>query len=140
RLRPASPVSNAVLVPDFDGYAMMNPAFRPGVDAGLVIPGWEVLTSYYDYRLHSYNATLGMAGREGTELYPELYFNVELRRLFIGPFVTYIVPLLVTAAMLFALLLISSRREASEGLLGFSAAEVVLGAAALFFVASFQHS
>jgi hypothetical protein len=49
------------------------------------------------------------------------------------------VPLAVTAGMLFALLLISSRKEASQGLLGFSAAEIVLGAAALFFVASFQH-
>lgn len=140
RLRPASPVSTVVFVPDYGGYAMMNPAFRPGVDSSLVVPGWEVLSSYFDYRLHSYNSTLGMAGRDSSARYPEMYFNVELRRLFVGPFVTHIVPLAVTAAMLFALLLISSRREASEGLLGFSAAEVVLGAAALFFVASFQHT
>jgi hypothetical protein len=70
---------------------------------------------------------------------PELHFNVDVSRMFLGPFVAHIVPLGVTSAMLFALLLISSRREASQGLLGFSAAEIVLGAAALFFVASFQH-
>lgn len=140
RLRPASPLSTVVFVPDYSGYAMMNPAFRPGVDSSLVAPGWQVISSDFDYRLHSYNSTLGMAGRDTSTLYPELYFNVEMRRRFVGPFVTHIVPLAVTAAMLFALLLISSRREASEGLLGFSAAEVVLGAAALFFVASFQHT
>ena len=140
RLRPASPVSTVVFVPDYGGYAMMNPEFRPGVDNSLVVPGWQVISSYFDYRLHSYNSSLGMAGRDSSTLYPELYFNVEMRRLFVGPFVTHIIPLAVTAAMLFALLLISSKREASAGLLGFSAAEVVLGAAALFFVASFQHT
>jgi hypothetical protein len=139
RLRPASPVSTVVLVPDYGGYAMMNPVFRPGVDAGLIVSGWDVLSSYFDYRQHTYNSTLGMAGRESTASYPEMYFNVEMRRRFLGPFVSQVVPLVVTAAMLFSLLLISSRREASQGLLGFSAAEVVLGAAALFFVASFQH-
>jgi hypothetical protein len=50
------------------------------------------------------------------------------------------VSLAVTAGMLFALLLISSRKEASQGLLGFSATEIVLGAAALFFVASWPAS
>jgi hypothetical protein len=82
---------------------------------------------------------MGMPGFRGREPSPTLYFNVELKRLFLGPFVAQLVPLGVTAGMLFALLLISSRREASQGLLGFSAAEIVLGTAALFFVASFQH-
>lgn len=140
RMRPDSLASNVVFVPDFGSYEMMNPSFRPGVDSALIVPGWDVIGSYFDYRMHAFNASLGLPGREGQANYPELYFNVELRRRFLGPFVTHIVPGAVTAAMLFALLLISSRREASEGLLGFSAAEIVLGAAALFFVASFQHS
>ncbi|MGE0445310.1 MAG: hypothetical protein AB7P99_08770, partial [Vicinamibacterales bacterium] len=140
RMRPDSLASNVVFVHDFGSYEMMNPSFRPGVDSALIVPGWDVMGSYFDYRMHAFNASLGLPGRDGQANYPELYFNVELRRRFLGPFVTHIVPGAVTAAMLFALLLISSRREASEGLLGFSAAEIVLGAAALFFVASFQHS
>ena len=139
RLRPASLASSAAFVPDYGGYDVMNPTFRPGVDSTLIIPGWDVIGSYFDYRLHSYNATLGLPGNDRQASYPELFFNVEMQRKFVGPFVTHVVPLAVTAAMLFALLLISSRREASAGLLGFSAAEIVLGAAALFFVASFQH-
>jgi hypothetical protein len=140
RLRPPSLATNVVFIPDYSGYQMMDPAFRPGVDSAIVLPGWDIIGSYFDYRMHSHNASLGLPGREGEIEYPELYFNVEMRRRFLGPFVTHIVPGIVTAAMLFLLLLISSRREASEGMLGFSAAEIVLGAAALFFVASFQHT
>jgi hypothetical protein len=139
RLEPADSTSHVVFVPDFESYELLNPQLLPGVNDELVLPGWQVLGSHFDYRLHEYNTDMGMPGFRGREPLPTLYFNVELKRLFLGPFVAQLVPLGVTAGMLFALLLISSRREASQGLLGFSAAEIVLGTAALFFVASFQH-
>ena len=139
RLAPPGVGRNIVFVPDFEGYTFMNPVLQPGVADTMVLPGWDIMGSHFDYRVHQYNMNLGVPGYEERERIPELYFNVELRRRFVGPFVAYMVPLAVTAGMLFALLLISSRKEASQGLLGFSAAEIVLGAAALFFVASFQH-
>jgi hypothetical protein len=140
RLRPASLANNVVFVPDFTSYDLMNPSLRPGVDSTMVLSGWDVISSYFDYRMHRYNTSIGLPTNMRPDGYPELFFNVEIRRQFLGPFVTYLVPLAVTASMLFALLLISSRREAQAGMLGFSAAEIVLGAAALFFVVSFQHS
>ena len=139
RIEPPDIANNVVFVPDFDAYELMNPGLRPGVSDSLVLSGWDVLGSQFDYRIHAYNANMGVPGFERHDRTPVLYFNVEMKRQFIGPFVAYLVPLTVTGGMLFALLLISSRREASQGLLGFSAAEIVLGAAALFFVASFQH-
>ena len=139
RLEPPDLASNVVFVPDFEAYELMNPQLRPGINDSLVLPGWNLLGSHFDYRLHSYNTDLGIPTFGLQTETPELHFNVDIRRLFLGPFVSHIVPLGVTGGMLFALLLISSRREASEGLLGFSAVEIVLGAAALFFVASFQH-
>jgi hypothetical protein len=139
RLAPPGVGRNIVFVPDFEAYTFMNPVLQPGVADTMVLPGWDIMGSHFDYRVHQYNADLGVPGYQDRPRVPELYFNVELRRRFVGPFVAYMVPLAVTAGMLFALLLISSRKEASQGLLGFSAAEIVLGAAALFFVASFQH-
>ena len=139
RLAPPAVSKNIVFVPDFEDYTFMDPVLQPGVADTLVLPDWNISGSYFDYRLHQYNTNFGIPGYEERERIPELYFNVELQRRFVGPFVAYMVPLAVTAGMLFALLLISSRKEASQGMLGFSAAEIVLGASALFFVASFQH-
>jgi hypothetical protein len=139
RVRPIGFRPDLILVPDFDAYPIMNPAALPGVTRPLVLPGWEPLGAFFDYRLHEYTANFGVRAFQALEASPELYFNVELRRLFIGPFVSSIVPLSVAVAMLFAVLVISSRREKSTSLFGFSAESSLRSAAALFFVVSFQH-
>jgi hypothetical protein len=139
RIRPLDFRPDVVLVPDFEGYPIMNPAALPGVARDLVLPGWQVLGSYFDYRLRAYNASFGVRSYRALDEAPELYFNVALRRLFIGPFVSSIVPLSVAVAMLFSVLVISTRREKSKSLFGFSAADTLRSCAALFFVVSFQH-
>jgi hypothetical protein len=139
RLRHEAFDQRVILVPDLEAYQLTNPVTRPGVAEDLVLPGWDVLGSFFDFRASRYNANLGLAGFEGQRSPPELYFNVQVRRQFVGPFISNIVPLFVTAAMLFAILLTGSKREEGSSLLGFTAMDVVLGCAALFFVASFQH-
>jgi hypothetical protein len=139
RVRPAEFRPDIVLVPDFDGYPIMNPAALPGLTRELVLPGWQAQGSFFDYRLHAYTANFGLRTFRALEDSPELYFNVALRRLFIGPFVSSIVPLSVAVAMIFAVLVISTRRDKSSSLFGFSAESSLRSAAALFFVVSFQH-
>jgi hypothetical protein len=138
-VRPMEFRPDVVLVPDFDAYPIVNPAALPGAARPLVLPGWEPLDSFFEYRLHAYNANFGVRSFQALEQMPELYFSVELRRLFIGPFVSSIVPLSVAVAMLFAVLVISTRRERSTSLFGFSAESSLRSCAALFFVVSFQH-
>jgi hypothetical protein len=128
-----------ILVPDFDAYPITNPAAVPGIARELVLPGWEPTGAFFDYRLHAYNANFGLRTFHAYEEAPELYYNVGLRRLFLGPFVSSIVPLSVAIAMLFGVLLISTRRDRSNSLFGFSAESSLRSAAALFFVVSFQH-
>jgi hypothetical protein len=110
---------------------------RPGVASDLVLPGWLVTGSFFDYRRTLYNADFGV--RAGAvEAVPELYFNVTASRLFLGPFVANIVPLGVAGTMIFSLLLISSKSEGSKyG--GFTAKDIIKGSAAVFFVISYQH-
>jgi hypothetical protein len=139
RLRPADLRSDLVLVPDFDGYPIMAPGALPGVSRDLVLPGWEATSAFFDYRLHSYNTDFGLRKLRAYDDAPELYFNVSLRRLFLGPFVSSIVPLSVAVAMIFGVLVISTRRDKSSSLFGFSAESSLRSAAALFFVVSFQH-
>lgn len=139
RLRPAQFRRDVVLVPDFESYRIMAAAALPGVATDLVLPGWELIGSHFDYRVTRYNADFGLESFSALEDMPELYFNASVRRLFIGPFVSYILPVSVTIAMVFAVLVITSRRDRTTSFLGFTAADSLRSAAALFFVASFQH-
>ena len=136
RLRPADLTHDVALVPDFESYELANPAVRPGVMPDLVLPGWSVTGSYFEYRPEHYNTTFGIDARTDV---PEFYFSVGLRRQVLGPFISNLLPLAVTGAMLFGILLLSTTHERRFELFGFKAIDVVLGCAALFFVASFQH-
>lgn len=139
RLRPASIGRSEVLVPDFAAYAVSNPAARPGLASDLVLPGWELSASYFDYRPAGYTANFGFEGLDATTAPPELSFNVIVSRRFLGPFVANIVPLGVAGVMIFCLLIISSKEERLSRFAGFTAKDIIKGAAAVFFVISFQH-
>ena len=84
-----------------------------------------------------YGTNLGRPGAGARR--PELYFNMEVRRYFLDPFIAQVVPLAVAVALLFATLVTASRRDTEGRQPGFSATDVVLGCAALFFVIIFEH-
>ena len=138
RLQPGALDRPAVLTPDFGSYQVHDPGVGPGVSTDLVLPGWRVSGSSFDYRPAIYNATFGGDRVDATSA-PELYFNVSVTRRFLGPFVSNIVPLSVAGVMIFALLIISSKNESRSRFAGFTAKDIVKGAAAVFFVISFQH-
>jgi len=131
---------NVVLAPDLDAYPITDPSALPGVERDFVLPGWSLLTSGFEYHLRSYNTNFGIADYIGQNEFPELYFSVQMRRQFLGPFVSKLTPLFVVAGMLFALLLLASRHKQRSSMFGFSAMDVVLGCAALFFVLIFDHA
>ena len=125
---------------------------RPGVDIGIVLPGWSVASSFFSYRLNNYNTNFGSEQSIQLGDLPELYFHVIVRRLVLSPFVSNLLPLIVVAFLLFALLMVTrssdSTRKASDAesgagakqdLLGFSAAGHVTSCAALFFVVILSH-
>jgi hypothetical protein len=130
---------NIILIPDLEAYDLINPIAKPGVGEDLVLPGWTVLASLFEYRYQDYNTDFGIKNYVGQYHFPELYFNINLKRKFLGPFVSKIIPLSVVAAMLLSILIISSNNPEKADLFGFSASNVILGLAALFFVLIFDH-
>lgn len=140
RLLPPEFDKNVVLVPDLIAYDRTARATLPGLDKELILPGWDLAGSGFAFRRRAYNTDFGIADYTGQSDFPELIYTVSLRRVFLGPFVGKIIPLGVAAAMLFCMLLLGTRRQKYEGAFGFTALEVVLGAAALFFVVIFDHS
>lgn len=140
RVLPLDFDRNVVLVPDLEAYALTAPAAKPGVESRLVLPGWTITRSMFNYRWHGYNTDFGIHNYVGESRFPELHYSVHLKRNLLDPFVSKIIPLSVVAVMLFSLLLLGSQEERKQALFGFTALEVVMGAAALFFVVIFEHA
>lgn len=139
RMWPVEFDKNIVLVPDFASYVVMTPEFLPGVDTNLLLPGWKLLQSNFSYLATSYNTNFGISRYVGLENFPELHFNLIIRRNFMDPFIQSIMPMLVVLILLFIMQLTCSREENLKELLGFSAGAILAGVAALFFIVIFAH-
>ncbi len=130
---------NVVLIPDLEAYQFISPSSRPGISKQLILPGWSIDRSYFSYTLHSYTTNFGFRNYVGQKDFPEMYFNIIIRKELIGPFVSHLLPLNVILIMLFTLLLAGSRSEKKASFLGFSALNVITSCAAFFLVAIFSH-
>ncbi|MBA2868918.1 cache domain-containing protein [Methanococcus maripaludis] len=123
---------NIILVPDLESYDMMNPDSKPGLEKNFVIEGWDIQDSFFSYRTNTYNLNFGV--EEYQQKFPELYYNVGLKRDFVSSMISDLIPLVVVAILLFAVLIISTKSDEKIQLYGFSSSTVLAYCAALFFV------
>jgi Cache domain len=130
---------NVVLTPDLESYKLLNPTLLPGLERVFVLGGWSLERSFFSYRMNSYNTNFGIENYVGQENFPELYFNIALKRDFINPFVSNMIPLFIVAIMTFAVLIITTKHESKVALHGFNTAAVLTYCAALFFVVILSH-
>ncbi|WMW22826.1 Cache 3/Cache 2 fusion domain-containing protein [Methanolobus mangrovi] len=106
---------NVVLVPDLDSYYSITPESTPGIEKDFVLEGWDITKSYFSYKVNEYDTDFGINGyKENAN--PELYFNVEMKRDIVTPFITYMSPLLLIALLLFIALFteVKSDTDSSE--------------------------
>jgi hypothetical protein len=115
---------NIILIPDLEVYQEVNPNTRPGIKHDVVLPGWQIKRSFFNYHFQSDNNV-------GERNFPNLYFTVFLQRDFLNPFIISVLPIIVVGIMLFALLLLLGRVG--------TFANVVAPLTALFFGIIFAH-
>ncbi len=84
---------NVILIPDLEAYQWINPMARPGVKRKLVLPGWHMRSSFFSY--HS----------------QQLKFTIFAERHLLNPFLGSLLPLIVVAGMLFAILLLLGKAK-----------------------------
>lgn len=130
---------NVILTPDLESYKLLTPTALPGLEQDFVQGGWALEGSFFSYRLNSYNTNFGIDKYVGQERFPELYFNIALKRDFINPFVSNMIPLIIVAFMTFAVLIITTKHESKLALHGFNTAAILTYCAALFFVIILSH-
>lgn len=139
RLWPKSFERQAVLVPNLASYRSTLPGETFGIDDNIVLGGWEITETYFDYRSNGYDTNFGLASLDRDRPMPELYFNIALERRFINGFVISLIPLLTVAALLFASMIIVTGNSERASVLGFSTSGVTGVASALFFVVLLAH-
>ncbi len=130
---------NVVLLPALDSYDLIHPERLPGIEQDFVLPGWKVTSSFFNYRFNSYNTDFGIPRYVGQNQFPELYFQIGVKRRFLNPFISNLTPIIVVLLMLFAVLITSSKEAEKIQLLGFNASTILASGSALFFVVLISH-
>ncbi len=129
----------ALLLPDLRSYASLDPKSRPGVEQDFVQQGWRLDNSYFSYRTMGYNSNFGFNRFNWGVSFPELYFNVEVKREFMRALIEHMIPLAVVSLMLFALLFIGSGDLTRNEKTGFTGQDAMAFTAAIFFVVILSH-
>ena len=130
---------NVILIPDLSSYDVSAAELTPGMEANMVLSGWRLVASGFQYVKNSYNSSFGFPLSTPHGNVPELYYTVKLERNFLDAFVTNLVPLIVVSIMLFAILLTITCDKEKAGLFGADAFSVVTTTAGLFFIVLVAH-
>ena len=130
---------NIILVPDLNSYSEMNPTSIPGVEKDFVFPGWDLESSFFQYRINEYNTYFGFEVQDADNKldreFPELYFTIIAKRNFLTVFIANVMPSMVLASLLFFIqMLLSSKNSQDNEALSFSAMEIVSTSGAFIFI------
>ncbi len=134
RLLPKDFHKNVILVPDLESYTQIIPRERPGLERNLVLPGWNIERSFFEYQLKSYDTNFGLNNYVGQNKFPELDFTVLATREFLTVFISNFMPLLVVSIMMFAIELIISQKAQEEETRKFTALEIISVGGGLIFI------
>lgn len=85
---------NVYLIPDLGAYKWTKPSTLPGIKRHLVVPDWLMKSSFFRYQTNDLS---------------HFYFTVVMQRELLKAFLISLLPIIVVASMLFAILLFLGR-------------------------------
>jgi len=130
---------NIVLVPDLNSYDSTKVSDNFGIDADIVLSGWSMINTFFSYSFKSYDTNFGFNDYIGKNDFPELHYNLLLKRKIINPLIVYIAPMLVVLTLLFAVLMTTSSNKDSIEKSGFTILESYASYTGLLFVILLAH-
>ncbi len=126
-----------MLIPDLDSYEVLNPSAKPGLSNVLFLPKHRIIASYFSFASMDMKTFFGRDRRKGVTEYQLLEYNIVIKRRFITPFVSFIIPALLGAALIFFLLY--SLTKDKDDTSGVTVMGVVQGMVGLFFSLLLAH-
>ncbi|WP_452219784.1 PDC sensor domain-containing protein [Lacinutrix salivirga] len=133
-IQPLNHGDNLLFVPDLDSYKVTNPSQKSGISPNISLSGNKILESYFSYNYFTYDNNFGFEDASTFNNVPELHFNVNIKRVLINAFVTYLIPIFVTLIMMFIMIYASNKRNSED-----ADTSIVQGMTAFFFVLVFSH-
>lgn len=134
KIKPLDKDNNIILVPDLSSYKQINPLSKPGLNDDIELPGNELMNSYFNYKITDFDTDFGFDSRSKFEQVPVLQYNINIRRVLINAFVSYLIPIIVVLLMMFILINTGVKITDTTPKLG-----IMESLAAFFFVLIFSH-
>jgi|GEM_PF-6702275 len=128
QLQAADLNKNYLLVPDLGSYYETNPSGKPGIKSGLILNNWDIIGSTFTYDAEQRDVDFGSTQIMQYDL-PILQFDMELKRFILPSLLSYGITAIVTAILMFSLVVSQAENLRS----------VLTEAFALFFVIVVAH-
>ena len=139
RLWPKDFHRDIVLVPDLAAYQRTGVQDVFGIEEEIVLDTWQRENTYFDYKPADYDTDFGIRAYVRQDGFPELHYNVVIKRKFENAFIVHMVPLFVVAALLFGALMTVTAQKDLAARHGYSTSNVIGTCSVLFFVALLAH-
>ena len=135
RIAPKGLHKNIILVPDLESYQLLVSSSLPGTDKSLVLPGWNLISSYFSYVPVDAGTSFGQGTALEQAKDQELGYTMIAQRNFLDPFVSSVLPIIVVAALLFGTLIIVSKESVKVAATGFKGGDALRASVTLLFPA-----
>ncbi len=123
-----------ILVPDLDSYRILIPGTLPGLPRGVRVAGWSLQSTFFDYLVRLNDANFGIATLSAPGTYPELSYNVLMKREFIDPFFSNLIQVIMVLGIGFAVLMSGTGMRKLDTMIGFSPLNALSVGASILFV------
>ncbi|GEM_PF-1691237 len=130
---------NIILIPDFDSYRVLNPSSKPGMSNIIFLTRHRIIASYFSFSSIDMKTYFGQDTGSTSPEYNALEYNIVIKRRFITPFISFVIPFLIGAAIIFFLLYSLNKNKDQYDNSGVTVMGVVQGMAALFFSMLLAH-
>lgn len=137
KLRYPDITEDIMLVPDFTSYEVLNPSARPGLSDDIFLPKHRIIASYFSFSSLDLKTFFGQNREQVSPESETLAYNIVVKRRFITPFISFVIPFILGASIIFFLLYSLSKDEDDKS--GVTVMGVVQGMAALFFSMLLAH-
>lgn len=153
RVRPKKAYQEQLLfIPDFNSYTKFASQtshylgsettelnLKNGLEKDIFIEGYKIIRTFFSIRDRTYSNSFGEFNLKESYTYPELYYNISIKRRFLEVFIVYFIPILVTVFLLFTVLMTYTHDAKENELYGFNVSTVLGFCASLFFVIIVSH-
>lgn len=134
---PVTQQQNILMIPDFSYYnSLTDINSANGIDEKLIIPGWNIRGSYFNYHNDSSRMLNKINSYETVDL-PALTFNILIGATLSDAIITTIIPPVVIILILFITLLTISKRK--NRFIEFKVASILGSSSGMLFTIVFTH-